>query len=493
MGYALAENEIGIWPNLANQGATTISSLCPGCDIDGYNEADDNPHTGAMSHGDFDREILGSTAKFTIENDAFTFTSISHYQSLDKILITDPDGSPNPFFEWTTEQSSKDISQEVRFDGDVDNARWQVGAYYLNMDSEYVSQVDLDLSRYAGLPGIGQFIGRTRTEWDLDVRSWALFGHLEYQLSEEFSTTFGLRYTRDDKEVDAVFDDVGLLGVRTPYNAEVDPNAKRSFSNMSLTSMINWRPNDNWMYYLSFNRGHKGGNWAMPVFGLARDPDLRAAQNFPDLPHDEEVLHAYELGSKGDFWDGKARLNASIYYYDYQDYQVFSLRNAVQTLSNRDAKISGGELELTLNPASGLDVIFGVSSIWENTVENVPLPTGSADRDLPMSPMYTLNLLTRYSWQALDGEMSAQIDVNWSDEFFFYAANEPITHHDSYAVANARLSYTDAKDHWQLALWVKNLLDEEYDVFRLDVGVLGFCGCASAPPRSGGATLSYRW
>ena len=138
----------------------------------------------------------------------------------------------------------------------------------------------------------------------------------------------------------------------------------------------------------------------MPVFGMNPDPDLRVIESYPSLPHDEEILNAYEVGAKGDLWNGKARLNGSIYYYDYKDYQVFSLRNAVQTLSNRDATVSGAEIELTLNPFRGLDIILGGSAMWEKTVEDVPLPTGPANRDMPMSPDYTINALVRYTWSA---------------------------------------------------------------------------------------------
>ena len=36
-------------------------------------------------------------------------------------------------------------------------------------------------------------------------------------------------------------------------------------------------------------------------------------------------LTSYEMGFKSTFWDGAARLNGDVFYYDYKDYQGFFL------------------------------------------------------------------------------------------------------------------------------------------------------------------------
>lgn len=492
LGRALGENEIGSWPNIVTGGVVT--GTCPGCDIGGYNEPDNDPRTGSVSFGDFDREIYGSTLKITSDLGDIGFTSITDYFHLTKYLDGDPDGAPQPFFRYITAQQSRDISQEIRFDGNTDRLRWQAGVYYLNMKSDYVAQVDLDISPYLGLPN-GTVIPTTKTTWDLNVESWAVFGQAEYDLSDTVTVIGGLRYTEDRKNVDALFDDSAFTGgAATPFNPTLYPDlARDTFRNVSIRAEIDWKPVDGLLLYASYNRGHKGGNWAMPVFGLNPDPGLRATQDFPGLPHDQEVLTSFELGEKLTFWDGRARLNASVYYYDYKNYQVFSLRNAVQQLFNRDAKISGGEAELTLNPTEGLNIVMGTSVMWTKTVQDVPLPTGPADREMPLSPDLTANALVRYAWDALGGKIAVQGDVFWTDSFFFYAANEPITRQSAYAVTNARISYTTADERWELALWAKNLTNTDYYNFRLDVGSLSYCGCGIAPPRWVGGTLSFRW
>ena len=491
LGVELGANQIGSWPNLVTGG--TLVGQCPGCDVSGYREPDTDPRTGSVDRGRFDRRIRGSTLKVTSDLGGVNLTSISDYLYIRKYLDGDPDGSPNPYFRYITAQTSKDFSQELRLDGRTDTLRWQAGAYYLHMDSDYESRVDLDLSPYLGLPN-GTALGTTRTTWNLKVKSWAAFTQLEYDLAPTLTAIGGLRYTRDVKTIDALFDDRQLGGAATAFNKALYPNlARKVFENVSARAEIDWKPARGLLFYASYSRGHKGGNCAMPVFGLNPDPVARAALDYPQLPVKQEVLIAYELGAKTTFWDGKARLNASVYYYDYRDYQVFSLRGAVQQLFNRDAKVSGGEAELTLAPMPGLDITLGSAVMWKKTVEKVPLPLGPADQEMPLSPDLTANALVRYSWDVAGGKAAVQGDVHWTDGFYFYAVNSPITHQGAYAVTNARISYTTADDHWDFALWVKNLTDTDYYNFRLDVGALGYCGCGIAPPRQAGATVSYRW
>jgi iron complex outermembrane receptor protein len=490
LGRALGPNEIGVWPNIVTGGV--VVGQCPGCDIVGYKEPDNDPRTGSVSYGDFHRTIWGSTLKLTSKLGEIGVTSITDYFRLNKYLDGDPDGAPQPFFRYITAQDSRDVSQELRFDGAGGGLRWQAGAYYLNMASNYLSRVDLDLSPYLDLPN-GSAIGTTQTTYTIDVRSWALFSQAEYDINRFLTAIAGLRYTDDRKQINALFDDSQFTGhPATPFNASLYPDlARKTFDNVSARAELDWHVRNGLMLYGSYNRGHKGGNWAMPVFGLNPDPVLRAKLNFPGLPHDQEVLTSYEVGEKATFWGGRAKLNSSVYYYDYHNYQVFSLRDAVQQLFNRNASVSGGETEFTLTPTEGLLIQLGSAFMWERTVRNVPLPTGPADRQMPLSPDLTANALVRYSWPALGGRIAAQASAHWTDSFFFYAANEPITRQGAYSVVDARLSYTTGDDRWEFALWGKNLANTDYYNFRLDVGSLSYCGCGIAPPRWVGGTVSW--
>ncbi len=64
---------------------------------------------------------------------------------------------------------------------------------------------------------------------------------------------------------------------------------------------------------------------------------------------------------------------------------------------------------------------------------------------------------------------------------------------DTYVVGNGRLSWTDATDAWQVALWVKNISDTGYRTYAIPVTSLGFMQQMIGTPRWVGGTVSYRW
>jgi iron complex outermembrane receptor protein len=64
----------------------------------------------------------------------------------------------------------------------------------------------------------------------------------------------------------------------------------------------------------------------------------------------------------------------------------------------------------------------------------------------------------------------------------------------SYAVGNVRLSYDSPDRRWGLAVFVRNVTDEEHRVMAFeDLNVNGVVNSNYAPPRTFGATASLRW
>ncbi|TAK56593.1 MAG: TonB-dependent receptor [Gammaproteobacteria bacterium] len=496
LGRPIGPEEVAVWPNIVFGGA--ITAPCAGCDLNGYREPDADETTVSVDEpGSFEREFYGLTGKVALDLAPLRLVSISNFLTVDKSYLTDPDASPNPFFHYGANMDMTQLSQELRLENEADQLRWVAGLYYLSMDGDYDAFVDFDVTPYLNsglglnLPP-GSAVGHNGAAWSLEVTSLAAFGQLEYDLGPSWTLTAGLRYTEDEKTQNYLYQDAA--GPPVDFSVATYPDlARQRFRNFSAKAAANWRPTADWLVYGSWTRGHKGGNFAAPVFGVPGDPVYRA-NVFPTvLPHDEEVLTAYELGAKGAVFGGRARLNGAVFYYDYKDYQVFSLQNSAQALFNRDATVSGGEVELTITPTDRLEFRLGVAALWEKTIRDVPIPVGSVDRVMPMAPDLTVSGVGRYEWPALGGRMAVQADFKWTDDFYFYALNEPITREPSYIVTNVRLSYTTADDKWQTALWVRNLGDTDYMSYRVDVGALGFCTCAAGEERWIGATVTYRW
>lgn len=462
----------------------------PGLGFPRFREPDKDGLTGSFdSTGKFERETLNLAAKLTWDlSEKVTLTSITDYMKLDKVYSEDSDSSPEFFYIYNSFQEYDQFSQEFRLNGETDNMNWVAGLYYLEMDTDNLSQIDLDPRFFEADPDAFApsflFVG---VDYKIESQSQAIFGQIDYQFSDNWSLIAGLRYTEDEREANSVFiDELSFPPGNTvfPYNTSVDQDAKQEWENFSAKLELDWRPSENTLTYVSVTRGHKAGNFAQPVF----------VPSFSLIPHDEEILTSYEIGYKGSLADGRVRINAAAFLYDYEDYQAFSLQGLEQAIFNKDATIKGAEIEVTwLTPIEGLEILFG-ASVLDGEVEDVSLPSGEVvDRDMPQAPDYSLNGLIRYEWSAFGGLMSAQVDANYNDDSYFSVFNGPAELQDAYSVANANISYTTNDRRFKITGFVKNLADEEYKLYTLDVSAISAIQNSYAPPRWYGATITYNF
>ena len=190
---------------------------------------------------------------------------------------------------------------------------------------------------------------------------------------------------------------------------------------------------------------------------------------------------------KATFLDGKLRTNASIYYYDYRDYQAFLFEQSSGVVVNRDAFTRGAELEVTANPVGGLEVQAGASA-FDAIVKGLELqgPAGVSPlyRDVHPSfaPPVQLSGLVRYTWNVGDGHLSLQFDTHYTSDFYHNLRNFAADHYPGYTISNARLAWTQGG--WEVAATVKNLTDKRYYDLGFDLATL--CGCnenSFGPPR----------
>ena len=237
------------------------------------------------------------------------------------------------------------------------------------------------------------------------------------------------------------------------------------------------------LLYAGVSRGIKSGGFNMPLYPLAEQ----------DFEFGGEVLVAYELGWKASLGD-RTRLNGSVYYYDYQDYQAYSFDGFATFLFNANADTFGGELELTTSPIDGLDILFGVSYL-DTEVTDVPLnisPTGTEDGVL--SPKLSFNGLIRYSFPLGAGAMTAQLDGSWKDDHNFNLSFTPVIQQSAFGLANARLIYETDDGHWWGSVFVRNITDEDYRSYGFDTtGYFGATEDVLGIPRWAGVSLRYSW
>jgi iron complex outermembrane receptor protein len=431
-----------------------------------------------------DRETKSLTAQVSARLGEMNLVSITNGMDLDKFYLEDAAGGLG-YFPYNTVVDYRQWSQELRLSGGEQQFRWQLGAYYLDMKWDTFQSVAGAL--YLGGTSDTQ---KLSTMGLIDSTNASLFAQAEYDLTEEFTMIAGLRWSRDEKDLALrrVYEDVpngvaptevfNLAAAGIPGIDTID------YDDYAARLQLNFVPNDDNLLYAAFNRGIKGGNWSL---------DPSGAVALTHLKHGPEVLNAYEVGWKSDLWDGRARLNVAAFYYDYQDYQAFSLVNLVPQVTNSDADANGGEIELTLAPATGLTLQLGAAFL-DSTVDAVPdVFGGTVKAEFPLAPHTSLNALARYEWPAFGGTLAVQIDGLWNDDQYLEGTNSQVSFEPAYSVWNSRVSFSSAGDKVQLNLYVRNLTDEEYRVYNLDLGLLGFIEQAYGPPRQFGASVAYKW
>ena len=435
----------------------------------------------------FDREVASATARLTSRlSDDVDLTYVGNYTSMDKFYIEDAAGGLF-FFPFETIADYKQWSQELRFSGEATAFRWQAGVYYLDMDFDGIFA--------ASGPAItGSPEGRIEGLTSLDAKNWSIFGQAEYDFTPQLTGIVGLRWSQDDKKIKFQtlsfnMDDQGIPSGSVLFdyadeiaaNPEFEGDNKIDYGDVAARVQLNYKPNDDLLLFASYNRGIKGGNWSP-------SPSVQI-ENFR---HDNEVLHSYELGVKSSLGGG-TRLNATAFYYNYQDYQAFALTGLQPQVTNSDATVWGGEVELFARPMRNLDVAVGAAYL-HSKVDFVPAVfpgSGTRDAELPQAPNLTINALARYAVPLSFGEVAFQVDGRYSGEHFLEGTNSEVSFQEGYAVANASVSLTSADERWQASLWVKNFTNTEYLIYNLDLGLVGFTEQMYAPPRQFGATLRF--
>lgn len=475
-----------------------------------------DPHLNYNEHpGVLDREQKSLTAKFIYDMDSGTeFTWITNFLSVDKFYDEDGDALAVPILTFQTFIDYEQFTQELRWSGETDRSRWQVGAYYLDISSDNGTTVT-GAPAFGNLlvsgkvlaaggvedalfdPATGPFNGFGGAlgdqQYQLDSTNWSVFGQADYDLSDQLTLTIGARWSQDDKEINQEvyytdnFNPNPLLVESSAMRAALAPGVNEiDYGDWAGRLALNYQMSDTTIIFGSVNRGIKGGNWSTGVGANVTEVNFQ---------HAEETVLSYEAGFKTDF--ERARLNATAFYYDYTDYQAFSLAGGGPFVGNSDATAAGGEVELFMNLTDNFDVILGGAFV-DSDVDRIaginspvgggPSPADITNVEFPNAPATSFNYLFRYNFNVFGGNLAAQVDGVWYDDQFLEITNGTGTVQPSYNLTNARLTYTGGSESWSVSAWARNITDETYKLYSLDLGDLGvttFYG----PPVMYGASL----
>lgn len=462
----------------------------PATDFFGYRDPDEgNIWSGAWDFDGFKKaEVTQVTLKLDWQLGDFDVTYVGDYQDIEHAYAEDSDVSPANIFHYSQAEDVQQHSHELRFGWQSDRMRSLVGAYYLNIDGDYIQdsdffgQTDFDWSEaFFGIPEPGGI--RIFSDAAQKTRTWALFGQLDFMLTDQVTLVTGLRYTRDKKSFrfgQAWLDAQGLflffenaLPGDVPY---FDFQGRSKSGDWSGKLQLEFRPDNGRLFYFGVNRGIKSGGFNAPVdaTGLLGVNEFEQFIPFDQddgaMSYDGEVVTSFEAGFKLSLFDGLARLNGSAFYYDYDDHQVYNLVGLTQTVFNSSADMWGFELEFAASPVDGLDLLLGVASL-DSDVGLPPgvRPDGGVKSRAVLAPKWAFNGVLRYGWQLPGGgNLAVQTDFAWRDDQIFNLSNVPVVAESSYLVANASLGFSGANDSFYARAFVNNVFDKAYREYAFD-------------------------
>lgn len=425
----------------------------------------------------FDRTIQAYTGRIDWSVGNVTIVSITDYQRMSKFYQEDCDGTPLNGCIFAPRTNLRQFSQELRVEGNTGPLRWVAGANYIDIDGHYQSHAEYNLIAL-------DYFSTGDSNYYIRTKSPSVFAQGTYELTDKLKFTAGARYTRDKKTDNYHLDFTSSLGDQVvDFNPALNPNeARKRYNLYSGKVQFDYSPSNNVMLFAGVTRGTKSGNFSAPV---------SAPVVVSRLPHGPEVLWDYEAGIKSKFLDNRLRVNASGFYYDYHNYQAFSLIDLVQTISNHDAWVYGGELEVTAVPVDGLNISGGLSYL-KSKVKGIGLPDGTVtDSQLPQAPRWSGNASISYTLPVGNGDLTARLDGTFTSKFCFSVVCAPVEREKAYQTLDGSLSYKF--DSFTLTAFAKNLTAEKYRTYALDVSSLGFLESIYTRPRYYGVTLSVNY
>jgi iron complex outermembrane receptor protein len=370
-------------------------------------------------------------------------------------------------------QRQKNFSQEFNVSGPSDGKlTWLVGAYYYNALASLPY-----FNTYAGDAPNAPIVTSIRST--VRAKSYAAFGDLTYNVTDQLHLTVGARYTSESKRY-RFRDIIRTAGLRTSDD-------KTTWESPTFRGVVRYDFARDFNVYASVSNGFKSG--------------VYNAYALPAVPVRPEKIRAVEVGAKARL--GGVTFTAAAFDYKYKDIQVqgqtligqvfvISLANAAR------AKIRGFEVTADGRLTDNLSFNLGVSGLptakytsFTQAQVFIPNAAGGATNTVPFdasgsriirAPKWKVNAGLTYQQELFGGEIVGTVNYSYNDGFYWQPAN--LTPESSYSIVNARLAWTEPEGRITYSVWAENLTNEIYSMYTPS-GTGGYVDAYAAPRQIG--------
>ena len=345
--------------------------------------------------------------------------------------------------------------------------------------------------------------------YEQESTSIAFFTNNTWHVTDQFDLTVGLRYTMDDKSLNALQQNVNgngntctaaqlnaaaIGGAVGPGNvggilgALCLPFANSAFNNrtvaedtddseLSGTIKAAYRLNDSIMFYGSYARGYKS-------FGYNLDRVHRTGTITPvsTLYFPSEYVDSYEAGVKMTLLDRTLLLNVTYFDQKFENFQLNTFNGVGFTVEPIPELTSRGiDADMVwFSPIEGLsfqggvtytDAEYGVFTAADlvdpNNFPAASLLPGSRPS---FAPEYSMSLSVNFERNLGNGLRGGfSLAGKYMSEYNTGSDLSPFKLQDAFTTVNGRIMIGTEDERWTMELWGQNITDEEY----LQVGYNG--------------------
>jgi iron complex outermembrane receptor protein len=359
---------------------------------------------------------------------------------------------PNKFYKEETDTSR--VTHELRFNTDATND-WRItaGIFYDSQELSTVGKFKIantelfpNLARTTvGQEGINSNGGPFESEVSFvndvthGIDQIAVFGQAEYDLSDTVTVSLGARWyeieddykgststvdvtrrlrafgTLDPNELIAVGEDPAEIDAAIASGqldvSLLDDSGALTVDDIIYKASIDWKASSDLLFFATYSEGFRPPVTNRVGGGLATNQQ-GAFDGFRIPVYSEtDTLTNYEVGMKGDFFDGVLRVNATAFFSEIEDLQTsrFDPTNVsflVFTDNVGDAEIKGIDGDITWLATDNLilDASFSLLDTELVSVNDelagIAPPVGS---ELPYSASFSGNIRARYFYEMDNG------------------------------------------------------------------------------------------
>jgi outer membrane receptor protein involved in Fe transport len=516
----------GTFPNTCNQAANRASAnaakvqvareLAEQLDADPWHgdfnmctDQDGNRSNGTQCQEDFGRTINDTWGTYLKGEVALPggllLTSLTGYDNYDRLIDTDLDFSPETLFQIRTKDDGWQVAQDLRLEGAFDELplRWDLGGWLL--------REQLNVNVVNDLGSAGNFAVGTR---DYTQELWSAAGYLSlaFDFWERFTLDGGFRYNWEQKQLFyALEHGSGIKACPTfsdipqaEITKETCPPLENTWHAPTGTVRLTYSFREDTHAFWKYTRGWKPGTYnatsaLLSEFGNSSNFFANISVATP------ETIDAFETGVRGSWLDGRLGADFSLFYYSYQDYQLFTAQQfsggqpEFVILNAENAEVYGAELDTQARPWTGAFLNLRVGWLESQFLDFVQIQQeivriGGVQRivnrelqntghRLLNSPEFKVSITAEQTlplgrW----GALTARYDGVWTDVTYYDATEgrgipnvsnveflpEETIAQPAFWLHNLRLAYRLPGGQIEIAGWVRNLTNEAYKTFAFD-------------------------